>query len=172
MALRQIKVLVVDDSPTIGSLLSYILASDPEISIVGLAHSGPEAIEALGRMRPDVVTMDINMPGMNGYETTRHIMETTPVPIVIVSASYNIGQSEQTFRALEAGAVAVLETPSATIDSSRPEAARKLLETVKLMSEVKVIRRWPRRENVSPDTASSPNLTAQAPPVHIEKAGP
>ena len=86
--------------------------------------------------------MDINMPGMNGHEATRAIMGTNPLPIVIVSASYDRSDVEKSFRAMEAGAVAILEKPAGSGHPDFEYTSRELLKTVKLMSEVRVVRRW------------------------------
>lgn len=141
---RKIRVLVVDDSGISRELLTRILASDPGIGIVGHAHSGVEAVSMIAETKPDVVTMDIHMPGLNGFETTRQIMETQPLPIVIVSASFDAADVAQMFRALEAGAVAAVEKPPGPGTSTHAALSRKLIDTVKAMAEVRVIRRWPR----------------------------
>jgi len=139
-----IKVLVVEDSPVAAELLIHILSSDPEITVMGTARNGLEAIEFLSRDKPDVVTMDIIMPKMDGLEATRRIMETSPVPIVVVSASLVREEVDKTFLALEVGAVAALEKPRLS-ELGRPGVeADKLIEVVKLMSQVKVVRRWKR----------------------------
>ena len=142
--MSRIKVLIVDDSAVSRELLSRLLASDPDIEIIGCAHNGAEAIAALREKKPDVVTMDIHMPGMDGFEATRLIMETQPLPIVIVSASFDPEDVAKTFRALEAGAVAAVEKPPGPGDATHEALARKLTDTVKAMAEVRVVRRWPR----------------------------
>lgn len=136
-----IKVFVVDDSPVARELLIYVLESDPDISVIGIAGNGEEALKILDRLRPDIVTMDIIMPKMNGYEATRRIMESHPVPVVVVSANWNSEEVEKTFRAMEAGAVAVLEKPRGLDHPDYHKMAKEIIETVKLMSEVKVVRR-------------------------------
>ncbi|MDD5180889.1 MAG: chemotaxis-specific protein-glutamate methyltransferase CheB [Gallionellaceae bacterium] len=133
-----IKALVVDDSPVTRELIVHILNEDPGIRVVGMASNGEEAIEAVQRMRPDVITMDIHMPKLDGLEATRQIMETHPTPIVIVSGSTNPHDVAMTFRVTEAGALTSLPLPT---DSA---TARELVQTVKLMSEIKVVRRWVR----------------------------
>jgi two-component system chemotaxis response regulator CheB len=139
-----IRVLVVEDSPTARELLISILSSDPAIEIVGTAHTGDEALEEVERTRPDVVTMDIHMPRMNGFDATRRIMETHPTPIVIVSGTADTTDTAKAFRAIESGALAILQKPSGPGHPQHEQNSSDLLLTVKLMSEVKVVRRWPR----------------------------
>ena len=139
-----IKVLVVEDSPVVREFLVHILGSDPAIRVVGTAHDGEEAIEAIARTRPDVITMDVHMPKMNGLDATRRIMETCPTPIVVVSGSTDPREVATTFEAMEAGALAVLRRPAGLGHPDYEATVRELVQTVKLMSEVKVVRRWPR----------------------------
>lgn len=139
-----IKVLIVEDSPVAQTFLEHILTSDPEISVLGIASNGLEALEFLAKHKPDVVTMDIHMPKMNGFEATRRIMETNPVPIIILSASWDPDDVEKTFQALGAGAVAVLEKPMGIAHPDFPSMAENIVQTVKAMSEVKMVRRWPK----------------------------
>jgi two-component system, chemotaxis family, protein-glutamate methylesterase/glutaminase len=138
-----IRVLVVEDSPTVRELLLGILSSDPDIEIVGTAQTGEEAVEAVERIRPDIVTMDVHMPKMNGFDATRRIMETHPTPIVIVSAA-NDTDTTKAFQSIESGALAILQTPSGPNHPEHERHRADLLRTVKTMSEVKVVRRWPR----------------------------
>jgi two-component system chemotaxis response regulator CheB len=137
---RRIRVLVVDDSPVFRELLVHLLSSDDRLEVIGTAGDGITAIEQVRRGRPDVVTMDIQMPRMDGLEATRIIMETLPTPIVIISGSASEDVVAATFQSLEAGALAFLEKPH----NYYGEAAAKLVEMVKLMAEVKLVRRWAR----------------------------
>jgi two-component system chemotaxis response regulator CheB len=139
-----IRVLIVEDSPTVRELLFEVLRSDPEIEVVGTAETGEEALEAVARAEPDIVTMDIHMPRMNGFDATRRIMETHPTPIVIVSGAADATDTAKAFRAIESGALAVLRTPSSVGHPEHQQSTTELIRTVKLMSEVKVVRRWPR----------------------------
>ena len=139
-----IKVLVVDDSAVARELMGFILNSDPGIQVTGTATHGDEAIRMISRHKPDVVTMDINMPGINGFETARRIMETAPVPIVIVSSAWNPKEAHTSFLAMEAGALTVLARPPGPDSPEFQTASRELIQTIKLMAGVRVIRRWSR----------------------------
>jgi two-component system chemotaxis response regulator CheB len=136
-----IKLLIVEDSPIAQEFLAHIFSSDPEIQVVGIAENGIKAIDFVRQNRPDVITMDIHMPMMDGYEATRKIMETVPTPIIIVSGSAKAKEVNSTFRAMEAGALAVILRPPGIGHPSHDAAARELIQTVKLMSEIKVVRR-------------------------------
>ena len=150
-----VRVLVVEDSPVVREFLLRILGTDPEIEVVGTAETGEEALEAVERLRPDIVTMDVHMPKMNGFDTTRRIMETRPTPIVIVSGTLDVAETTSVFRAIEAGALAVLPRPSGIGHPEHQQSAADFVQTVKLMSEVKVVRRWPHlRLGKTPSMAS------------------
>lgn len=146
-----IRVLVVEDSPVVQEFLLHIFGSDPGISVIGVARNGREAVEAASEKRPDVITMDINMPEMDGLEATRKIMETNPVPIVIVSGNWNPKEVETTFKAIEAGAVSLVQRPAGIGHPEHQKTAKELLQTVKLMSEIKVVKRWPRYKQKAPE---------------------
>lgn len=139
-----IKVLIVEDSPVVREFLIHLFSSEPGFEASGAASDGQEALEFLRANRPDVITMDINMPRMNGFEATRKIMETYPTPIVIVSGSWDTQEVATTFRAVEAGALAVVARPRGIGHPEHEATVRELIQTVKLMAEVKVVRRWPR----------------------------
>lgn len=145
-----VRVLVVDDSAACRALLVGLLAGDPRLLVVGTAADGEEGVRAAERLRPDVITMDIHLPGIDGYAATRRIMETCPTRIVMVTSSSIAEEVAHTFGALECGALAVLAKPPgpghALFESTRDE----LLRTVALMSEVPVVRRWPAQPLRSP----------------------
>ncbi|MDP2300677.1 MAG: response regulator, partial [Actinomycetota bacterium] len=106
-----IRVLIADDSLVAREMLSQILASDPAIEVVGIARNGQEAVEAVARLKPDLVTMDIHMPVMDGLEATERIMAFTPTPILVVSSSvYGEGMG-RAFDALAIGALEVIKKP-------------------------------------------------------------
>lgn len=136
-----IKVLVVEDSPTVQELMKHILTSDKEIEVVGIANNGIEALKFLETLKPDVITMDISMPYMNGFEATKRIMETTPVPIIMVTALFDSIDVEKTFQAIQAGAVSIIEKPISLRHPNYENVCKNIVENVKLMSEIKVVKR-------------------------------
>lgn len=152
-----IDVLIVDDSLTSREFIKHIFNADPEIRVIGEARDGAEALRFVGNRRPDVVVMDIQMPGMNGYETTRSIMEICPVPIVIHSTLAAPGHTDIVFQAMKAGAVAVSQKPSGPGHPDSRQMIEKLIRTVKLMSEVKVVRKFSRKQK----QARSPDIPTQ-----------
>ena len=163
---KRVRVLVVDDSPVVRELIVYLLEADPWIQVIGTAANGEEALEAVKQKSPDVVTMDYHMPTLNGLDATRQIMETHPVPIVIVSGSSARDEVASAFRLLEAGALAVVEKPRGIGQAGHAAAAKQLVQTVKLMAEVKVVRRWPRR-NVGV-SATPAHREIELKPIHAE----
>ena len=139
-----IRVLIVEDSTVEQELLTHILGSDPRITVVGIADDGEMALSSMERLKPDVVTMDIHMPKLNGFDTTRRIMESNPLPIIIVSGSYNTNDADKSFQAIEAGALAIVRKPPGVGHPDYLNDAAELIKTVKIMSEIKVVKRWPR----------------------------
>ncbi|MGD0584883.1 MAG: chemotaxis-specific protein-glutamate methyltransferase CheB [Oryzomonas sp.] len=140
----KIRVLIVDDSAGMRMMLERIFNDDPACEVAGTAGNGDEALAAVQRLAPDVVTMDINMPGMDGLEATRRIMEVHPTPIVIVSGNLDAEEVLSSFRAMEAGALLALPKPRGVTYPGHEADIALLLGKVKLMAGVKVVRRWPR----------------------------
>ncbi len=136
-----INVLIVGDSRVVSEYLYYILSRDPQIQVIGNVSNGKAAIEFIKTNKPDVITMDVDMPIMNGLEATRIIMSTTPIPILIVTASRNSNEMAISIEALAAGALAVIAKPVGLTHPKAEELALKLISMVKLMSEVSVVTR-------------------------------
>lgn len=146
-----IRVLVVDDSPLQRQLLVETLEQDSAIEVAGTAENGLKAVKMVASLRPDVVTMDIQMPEMDGYAATEEIMDQHPTPIVIVSGSKSRPDMDKTMNSLKAGALTVVNKPS-SVQSSRFNAwVIHFLETVKSMAEVRVIRRRRRPQPIVAD---------------------
>lgn len=133
-----IDVLIVDDSPVSCQLLKFVAESDPSIKVIGTCSNGLEAIDFIKSQTPHVILMDIHMPKMDGFQATRVIMSTKPIPIIICSADYSKSDTLKSFRALEAGALAILEKPPGV---ENKQAIKSFLDTIKTVSEVKLITR-------------------------------
>lgn len=158
-----IRVLIVEDSAVEQQLLAHILGTDPRIKVIGIAEDGEKALIAVAQLKPDVITMDIHMPKLNGYDTTRRIMEEHPLPIIIVSGSYLANDADKVFRALEAGALAIVRKPAGLGHPGYLGDAAELVKTVKMMSEIKVVRRWPRlrREPLPPPLPAAAEVVSR-----------
>lgn len=157
-----ISVLVVEDSAVMRMLLVHVLESDSAIRVTDAVDSGAAALDVIARRPPDVVLMDIHMEGMDGFETARRIMETHAVPIVMCSAVSDPHSVATSFRAYEAGALAVVAKPVSIVHPDFPRQSSELVQSVKLMSEVKVVRRWPRKAAPAPLVAPPPQRACAA----------
>src|SRR5262245_45693476 len=135
---KPIQVLVVEDSRAQRELLVGLLRAGGMV-VAGTASDGREAIAATQRLRPDVIAMDIHLPGLDGYAATRRIMQSSPTPIVLVSGVDD--PQQRVLDALAAGALAVVRKPGG---SAHPDHARDrdtLLTTLRLMADVLVVTR-------------------------------
>ena len=152
-----LRVLVVEDSDSARALLVHILESDGGIQIVGEAADGAEGVSLAAEHRPDVILMDISMPVMDGWEATRRIMEETPTPIVMVTSRYDLRDTELSFRALQAGAITLVDKPSGPASPNHASDAAGLISTVKIMADVNVVTRRPRlfRANGPPEPTAA-----------------
>jgi two-component system chemotaxis response regulator CheB len=135
--MAKLRVLVVEDSLTIRKRLVEVLGTDARFDVVGEAGDGSKAIEMCVAMRPDVITMDMMLPSVNGLAATEYIMAHCPTPIMIVSSSFNRGELFNTFDALAAGAVDVFEKPRG--DESDGAWERGFLTALRVASRVHVI---------------------------------
>jgi len=132
-----IDVLVVDDSPLMQRIITSLLESDPRIRVVSTAADGHEAIEKVMTIRPDVVTLDIEMPRLNGLEALRQIMRRAPTPVVMLSG---VKDATAAVRALELGAVEFVAKPSGTISIDLYKVRDELIRKVKLATLVNLDR--------------------------------
>ena len=156
-----IRVLIVDDMVTIRMALRFILESDPELSVAGAVGSGEEAVAFCRKSRPDIITMDINMPGIGGYEAIRQIMSETPCPIVVITGIESQYLMDVSFKALALGALTVL--PKLRGFSPDDPEAKSLIQQIKIMAGVKVVRRSLRAESTPamPDKGVAQQAVAQ-----------
>lgn len=152
--MRKIRVLIVEDSAVIRELLQEMIARDRRLEVSAAVESAEDALRVLDEVSPDVISLDIRLPGMNGLEATRRIMSKRPTPIVIVSASVESEDLKITMKALEAGALTVLEKPVGTTNREYEILADRLCTQLAIMSQVKVVRQHGQRErrNAGPPT--------------------
>jgi two-component system chemotaxis response regulator CheB len=141
--MKKIRVLIVEDSKVIRQFLEHIIARDPRLEIAGAVETAEEALHILDRVSPDVISMDIRLPGMNGFEATQQIMRERPTPVVVVSASVERDDLQITMNALRAGALTVLEKPTGVTSSEYEVLAERLCTQLAIMSQVKLVRRRP-----------------------------
>src|ERR1700726_3128646 len=136
---KKFRVLIVDDSTFMRKVLETILKSDDQLQVIGQAKDGREAITLAESLKPDVITMDINMPHVDGLQATAQIMTTNPRPIVIVSSESREGASS-TLKALELGAIEFVAKPSSGIDLDMQSVKEDLLRKVRMSAKVRVVR--------------------------------
>jgi two-component system chemotaxis response regulator CheB len=134
-----IRVVVAEDSSTTRALLVAMFASDPTFQVVGEASNGREAVALVRKLRPDVVTMDVRMPHMDGLEATRQIMVEMPTPIIVVSATLGSDDVAASMRAIRAGALTALAKPSGPGAPDFEVSRARFLATVRALSSVKVV---------------------------------
>jgi len=136
---KKFRVLVVDDSAFMRKVLESIFATDEQLTVIGHAKDGREAIALAESLKPDVITMDLNMPHMDGLQATAQIMTTNPRPIVIVSSESKEGAAS-TLKALELGAIDFVTKPSSGIDLDMQSVKDDLLRKVRIAAKVRVVR--------------------------------
>lgn len=153
-----VKVLIVDDSAFMRSALSSMLSSDKDILVVGMAKDGLEAIAKVKTLRPDIVTMDVEMPRMDGLQALKHIMAENPVPVVMVSSLTNEG-AHVTLEALEAGALDFIPKNLSELSVNILKIKEILIEKIKKLS-TKKLARIPRTSSARPtEQINMPALT-------------
>jgi two-component system chemotaxis response regulator CheB len=151
-----IRVLVAEDSVTVRELLVAILESDPDIEVVGQAKNGVEAVDLAKKLRPNLITMDVHMPVMDGLAATKEIMVHTPTPIIIVSSSLSGHDVGMSLNALRAGALMVVAKPQDPAAPTFNGHQEQFLAMAKAMADVKVVRRWDRAAPVAGSGTSFP----------------
>jgi two-component system, chemotaxis family, protein-glutamate methylesterase/glutaminase len=141
--MNRIRVMIIEDSDVVRLLLEEIVRRDPRLEVAASVSNAEDALKLLSRVLPDVISMDVRLPGMNGLQATQRIMSERPTPIVIVSASVEADELKISINALKAGAVAIMEKPVGTTHANYQQMATQLCTQLVIMSEVKVVRQRP-----------------------------
>ena len=131
-----IKVVIVDDSAFMRKILKDIIDNSPNMQVVGSAKNGKEALEVIKKLKPDVVTLDVEMPVMDGLTALKEIMNKNPVPVVMLS-SYTKEGADLTFKALELGAIDFISKPSSIFKVNTEDVIKELVEKIEIASKVK-----------------------------------
>lgn len=160
-----LRILIVDDSALMRRMLRELLEGDPEVCVVGEAADGRAALAKVAELRPDLITLDVRMPEMDGVETTRQIMAYHPTPILVLTASLSSYDVDITFQMLGAGALDVMEKPRLSSPVEIEQCRRALLRKVRLLARVKVVthlrgRRKPPETGTQSAEASAINVSA------------
>lgn len=158
--MRRTRVMIVEDSAVVREMLTLIIAADPRLEVCATARSGEEALRILEDVSPDVISLDILLPGMDGFEVTRQIMCRRPTPIVVVSASGDAqDETSLSMKALAAGALVAMEKPRGNSRGLWGSAATGLCTQLAIMSLVKVVRQRPVAVMAAraPDRANTPD---------------
>jgi two-component system chemotaxis response regulator CheB len=136
---KKFRVLIVDDSAFMRKVLEQIFNADDQLQVVGHAKDGREAVAMAESLKPDVITMDINMPHMDGLQATAQIMTTNPKPIVIVSSESKEGAAGS-LKSLELGAIEFVGKPSSGVDLDMQNVKEELVRKVRMAAKVRVVR--------------------------------
>ncbi len=157
-----IRVLIVEDSAFAAEILTGILQSDPDIQVIGVARDGVEAVEMTPRLKPDLITMDVWMPQMDGFATVEQVMAYHPTPILVVTTSLARTDVDISLTMLAAGALDVIEKPSRLGATPWEQQTRALIRKVKLLARVRVVTHLRGRRGGRPTAVAHP---AAPPPV-------
>jgi two-component system, chemotaxis family, protein-glutamate methylesterase/glutaminase len=158
-----LRVLVAEDSVVARALIVSILNREAGIEVVGEARDGEQAVKMAAELEPDVITMDVHMPKLDGLEATRRIMAETPTPIVVISA-IDPKDVKISIEALDSGALAALGKPSGPTAPDFAERSQEIVSTVKTMAGVRVVKRRPRLTRPGAATAGAAKPAATAAP--------
>ena len=165
--MKRIRVMIVEDSAVVREILKHLIGADPRLEVACAVGSAEEALRELSRIAPDVISMDIRLPGMNGFEATQQIMTQRPTPIVVISASVEAEDLKVSMNALRAGALAVYEKPVGLRHQDFEAMASRICNGLVNMSHVKVIRQRIDRGLRFGAAASAPPLPSLVGPFQL-----
>jgi two-component system chemotaxis response regulator CheB len=140
MTSARVRVMIVEDSLVVRQLLAHIISRDPRLTVVAAVASAEEALREMSRVQPDVISMDIRLPGMDGLEATRQIMSDHPTPIVVIADAVEDSSLKISMNALRAGALSVVEKPVGVSSAGYNAVASTICTQLFIMSQVPVVR--------------------------------
>ena len=138
--MRKTKVLIIEDSSPVREILTHIIREDPRLEVQGAVSTAEEGLDFIKKHHPDVISLDIRLPGMNGFEATTRIMSTSPTPIVVVSNNVQGDDLQISMNALRAGALSVIEKPVGLSHRDYEKYAAQICNQLVAMSTVKLVR--------------------------------
>lgn len=165
-----IKILIVDDSPTEAALIQHIIDSSKDMEVIGIAKNGEEAIELTEKLKPNLITMDIKMPVMDGLEATSIIMAQNPTPIVVISSMVNDESIHAIFHILEAGALTALVKPVNVFSSSFEDSKNHIIDTLRSLAEIRVVKK-PLKKSLNHENSKAKIENSEKPSYEIIAMG-
>lgn len=153
-----IRVLVVEDSLTVAALLTHLIDSESDMKVVGVARDGRAAIKLAGELKPDVVTMDVMLPEMDGLAAIRAIMSTVPLPIIVISSSIDGPECKIGFEALKEGALAVLPKPENILSGDFGKTGREIVRALRRYHGMRLVTRRARTPTLSVPAATGQGI--------------
>ena len=158
--MSQVLVMIVEDSVVVREMLTHIVGADPRLRVVAAVASGEAALRELDRTSPHVISLDIRLPGMDGFQTTQQIMMKRPTPIVVISQDVDHHALNISMNALRAGALAVMEKPPGLASADYAAVAKRICDQLVAMSTVKVVRQRIHRDlNIASASLASGRTT-------------
>jgi len=151
-----LKILIVEDSELVSDILTEALEGDKQVTVVGVARNGVEALEMVPRLNPDLITMDVWMPIMDGFATVERVMADFPTPILVITSSSLKANVQLSLRMLAAGALDVIEKPSFQDESQWERHRADLIAKVQMLAGIKVVTHL-RGKKSRPDSTLNPN---------------
>lgn len=167
---RVIRVLVVDDSAYVRKVIKEMLSRSPFLEVVGTARDGEEALEQVESLRPDVITLDLIMPQMDGVQFLRTLMPRHPIPVVVISIASESG--DLVLSALDAGAVDFIQKPTALATEKVFDIAEELVDKVKAAATMRVLRPLPSSPKPLEIPTSAPPTCVGIVVIGISTGGP
>jgi two-component system, chemotaxis family, protein-glutamate methylesterase/glutaminase len=165
-----LRVVIVEDSPIVRDVLVDICHEDRAIEVVAQAESGPDGLAAVVKLRPDIVLVDLGLPGFDGFELISRIMVDVPTPIIVVTATLRPSGRQEAFHALDLGAVHVMEKPAAA-EWTSPGWRKHFRQELRVLSTASVVRRMRRKPQSEPPQRDRPIDSDRRPPEIVVVVG-